>query len=129
MAAYSLAATISQCSPAHLRSLFARSPQNAVAWARALALEGTPAAAQWYRRSAEGGYFRGQYNWASVLLMRQCVDEAVVWLERAAHSGTAAVRAAVFSVAASATDVSAMAALAGRLRAAGFGPGCPQAVD
>jgi TPR repeat protein len=26
------------------------------------------AAARWYRRSAEAGYFRGQYNWATLLL-------------------------------------------------------------
>jgi TPR repeat protein len=231
MAAYSIAGAISQCSPAHLHSLFAQGPRNAVVWARALALEGisaaqvcygrmllegagvpeskpgalmwfrraaaqgdldglnmvgrcldngwgaaldavgaascyaqaaagghawaqynlghlyldgigvtrdlprayrcylaaahqqharamnllgrcceqgwgTPrdpqAAAHWYRRSAEGGYFRGQYNWASILLQCQREDEAVVWLERAARGGTAAMREAVFKLATSA---------------------------
>jgi TPR repeat protein len=57
---------------------------------------GTPkdlaAAAAWYRRSAEGGYFRGQYNWASVLVMRGRAEEAMPWLERAMVTGTQAVR-------------------------------------
>ena len=34
------------------------------------------AAAEWYRRSAEGGYFRGQYNWASLLLKAGRYEEA-----------------------------------------------------
>jgi len=86
---------------------------------------------QWYRRSAEGGYFRGQYNWASVLLKGQREDEAVVWLERAAGAGTATVREAIFKLATSAIGGRALAALAGRLRTAGLGgaEGCPQPVD
>ena len=56
------------------------------------------AAADWYRRSAEGGYFRGQYNWAGMLLKAGRVDEAALWLERAAASGTAAVRRAVMAL-------------------------------
>ncbi len=59
---------------------------------------GTPkdlkAAAGWYRRSAEAGYFRGQYNWASVLVRCGCSDEAVPWLEKAMVAGTLAVREA-----------------------------------
>jgi TPR repeat protein len=53
---------------------------------------GTPrdaaAAARWYRRAAERGYFRGQYNWATVLLHAGRVDEAVIWFECAAGGGT-----------------------------------------
>src|SRR5580698_2974068 len=60
---------------------------------------GTPrnldAAADWYRRSAEAGYFRGQYNWASILLKAGRYEEAARWFERAALSGTAAMRRAV----------------------------------
>lgn len=60
---------------------------------------GTPpdaaAAAAWYQRSAEAGYFRGQYNWATVLLEQQRFQEAAVWFERAAQCGPASMRAAV----------------------------------
>ena len=59
---------------------------------------GTPrnaaAAADWYRRSAEAGYFRGQYNWASLLREAGRIDEAVVWFERAAAGGNQSVRLA-----------------------------------
>jgi uncharacterized protein len=58
----------------------------------------TAAAADWYRRSAQGGYFRGQFNWASVLLKAGQVDEAAVWLERAVAGGTAGVRTAVIDL-------------------------------
>ena len=50
---------------------------------------------QWYRRSAEGGYFRGQYNWATLLIKQRRFDEAALWFERAATGGSAAVRQAV----------------------------------
>jgi TPR repeat protein len=53
------------------------------------------AAAEWYRRSAQGGYFRGQFNWASVLLRAGRCDEAALWFERAVAGGTPAVREAV----------------------------------
>jgi TPR repeat protein len=53
------------------------------------------AAAGWYRRSAHAGYFRGQYNWASVLLKSGHTDAAALWFERAAAGGTPAVRRAV----------------------------------
>lgn len=60
---------------------------------------GTPvdhaAAAECYRQSAHGGYFRGQFNWASVLLGLGRSDEAALWFERAAGTGSAAVRQAV----------------------------------
>jgi uncharacterized protein len=55
-------------------------------------------AADWYRRSAEGGYFRGQYNWASVLLKTGRDEEAAHWFERAVSSGTPAVRHAVLEL-------------------------------
>ena len=55
---------------------------------------GTPrsldAAADWYRRSAEAGYFRGQYNWASLLQKAGRFVEAACWFERAAAGGIAA---------------------------------------
>jgi TPR repeat protein len=57
------------------------------------------AAADWYRRSAEAGYFRGQYNWASILLKCERTEEAALWLERAAASGTPGVREAVNRIA------------------------------
>jgi uncharacterized protein len=60
---------------------------------------GTPrnaaAAAAWYRESAERGYFRGQYNWASVLLKVGRVSEAAHWFELAGSGGSTAVRHAV----------------------------------
>jgi TPR repeat protein len=51
-------------------------------------------ASTWYRRSAEAGYFRGQYNWASILLKCHRTEEAASWLERAAANGSPEVRAA-----------------------------------
>jgi TPR repeat protein len=81
---------------------------------------GTPrdfvAGATWYERSAEAGYFRGQFNWASILLKAHRADEAASWFERAASSGTPAVREAVLQVAALPGSPSPMAALAVRLR-------------
>ena len=55
------------------------------------------AAASWYRRSAEGGYFRGQYNWASILLKEGRWSEAATWFERAAVGGSGVVRQAVIN--------------------------------
>lgn len=52
---------------------------------------GTPdpvAAEDWYRRAAEGGDFRGQFNHASVLVRRGEVEEAAAWFRRAAETGT-----------------------------------------
>ncbi|MDR3389435.1 MAG: tetratricopeptide repeat protein [Rudaea sp.] len=49
----------------------------------------------WYEKSAEGGYFRGQYNWATILVRMNRVEEAVVWLARAATAATPAVRQAI----------------------------------
>jgi len=41
------------------------------------------AARSWYRRSAEAGYFRGQFNWASALAEAGEVDQARAWFEAA----------------------------------------------
>ena len=40
-------------------------------------------ARDWYRRSAEGGYFRGRFNWASVLADDGRIAEAATWFEAA----------------------------------------------
>ncbi len=46
-----------------------------------------PAAARnWYRKSAMGGYFRGAYNYASILASEGCVTGACVWFQRAITS-------------------------------------------
>lgn len=37
----------------------------------------------WYRRSARGGYFRGAFNYASLLLEKSHVRSARLWLARA----------------------------------------------
>jgi len=79
-------------------------------------MQDAEAAADWYRRSAEGGYFRGQYNWATVLLKGGRPDEAVVWLERAATGGTAAVRRAVIELAGRIDAGDALQSLAERLQ-------------
>jgi TPR repeat protein len=55
-------------------------------------------AAEWYRRSAEGGYFRGQFNWASVLLARGQAGEAAAWFERAGTQGSPGVRQAAIDL-------------------------------
>ena len=45
------------------------------------------AARDWYRRSAEGGDFRGQFSHAAVLADAGRIDEAVAWLQRALAGG------------------------------------------
>jgi hypothetical protein len=37
----------------------------------------------WYRRSAKGGYFRGAYNYASLLAESGCIAGARIWFIRA----------------------------------------------
>jgi TPR repeat protein len=80
------------------------------------------AAAEWYRRSAHAGYFRGQYNWATVLLESGLSDEAAGWFERAAAAGTPAVRrsvtALVHEIVSRGGDMSAFQRLAARLNLA-----------
>jgi TPR repeat protein len=57
---------------------------------------GTPrdpkAARDWYRRSAEGGYFRGAYNYATILVREGDTAQARAWLERAASDAPPATR-------------------------------------
>ena len=45
------------------------------------------AARDWYRRSAEGGDFRGQFSYAAVLADAGRIDEAVGWLQQALAGG------------------------------------------
>jgi TPR repeat protein len=53
---------------------------------------GTPrdrqAARTWYRRSARGGYFRGAFNYATILLGEGCIVGARHWLRRAFSAAT-----------------------------------------
>jgi hypothetical protein len=80
------------------------------------------AAADWYRRSAEAGYFRGQYNWASLLLKAGRFEEAAAWFERAAVGGTAAMRRAVVELIARAGAPRALRSLSTRLQAGRLSP-------
>jgi hypothetical protein len=41
------------------------------------------AARNWYRKSAAGGYFRGAYNYASILASEGCLTGARLWFQRA----------------------------------------------
>lgn len=45
------------------------------------------AACEWYRLSAEGGDFRGQFSYAAVLAELGQVEQALVWLHRALAGG------------------------------------------
>ncbi len=56
------------------------------------------AALGWYRRSAESGDFRGQANYASILLQQGGVDEAVRWLKPALTNGSRAFLAHIMPV-------------------------------
>ena len=59
-------------------------------------------AAVWYRRAAEAGDFRGQANYASILLQAGDIDQAVHWLQQAlAHGSPAFMAHIVPSLAAS----------------------------
>ena len=40
----------------------------------------------WYRRSAEGGYFRGAFNYADMIAAEGCIARALHWFERALAS-------------------------------------------
>ncbi|MCY1452976.1 hypothetical protein D9M71_699420 [compost metagenome] len=44
-------------------------------------------AVDWYRRSATGGDFRGQFSYAAVLADEGNVEEALVWLRKALAGG------------------------------------------
>jgi len=43
----------------------------------------TTLARAWYRKSGEGGYFRGAYNYATMLAVEGCLAGATLWFERA----------------------------------------------
>src|SRR4029077_9031744 len=90
---------------------------------------GTPrnldAAADWYRRSAEAGYFRGQYNWASLLLKAGRFEASAVWFERAVVGGTAAMRRAVAELIALARAPRALQNPAARFKAGSLRPAQP----
>jgi TPR repeat protein len=46
------------------------------------------AAEAWYQRSAQGGDFRGQCSYASILTEQGRMEEAVAWLQKAATTAT-----------------------------------------
>lgn len=46
-------------------------------------------AARWYRRGAEAGDCRAQFNWATILAAQGRETEALVWLRRALAAGSA----------------------------------------
>ncbi|MDT7515276.1 tetratricopeptide repeat protein [Rhodoferax mekongensis] len=48
------------------------------------------AALAWFRKGAEGGDFRGQFNYASMLAERGRQEEAMFWLEKVPLTATAA---------------------------------------
>jgi uncharacterized protein len=62
------------------------------------------AAVDWYRESAQCGYFRGQFNYA--LVLAQCGQGAAAadWFWKAAQSGDAAIREAIGAVVRSSAD-------------------------
>ncbi|MFJ4195506.1 tetratricopeptide repeat protein [Pseudomonas sp. NPDC089534] len=47
------------------------------------------AARDWYRRSAEGGDFRGQFSFAALLADEGRIDDALDWLRKALATGNA----------------------------------------
>ncbi len=57
-----------------------------------------PTAFAWYRKSAEGGDFRGQCSYASVFSQQGRMDEALLWLQRAAATATPAYLAHLVTV-------------------------------
>jgi hypothetical protein len=61
-------------------------------------------AAEWYRRSAEAGYFRAQFNYAVLLAELGEGAGAVEWFERALAFGDAGVQQATVQVLAGVTD-------------------------
>jgi TPR repeat protein len=67
-------------------------------------------AADWYRRSAEGGYFRGQYNHASLLIAAGRRDEAVIWFSRAADAAPPESRRLILATCAQRWGIDAQAA-------------------
>jgi TPR repeat protein len=59
---------------------------------------------EWYRLSAEYGYFRGQYNFAAALAERGRMAEAAEWFWKAAARGNADMRETIVAALARAQD-------------------------
>ena len=72
-------------------------------------------AAEWYRRSAESGYFRAQFNYAVLLAELGDGAAAADWFSKALSSGDAGIQQAIARVLAGAAD-GALMALRERLR-------------
>ena len=70
------------------------------------------AAAMWYERSAETGYFRGQFNYAAILAQWGHANAAASWYLQAAASGDRAIRGAIIGVLSNVTDPALTAARA-----------------
>ena len=70
-------------------------------------------ARDWYRRSAEGGYFRGAYNYADMIAADGCIAGALHWFGRALADATEPTRSAM-AAALSSRKESALRALAAR---------------
>jgi TPR repeat protein len=55
------------------------------------------AARHWYRKSAAGGYFRGAYNYATILAAEGCITGALIWFDRAIEQSSGPTRATILS--------------------------------
>jgi hypothetical protein len=55
-------------------------------------------AQDWYRKSADGGYFRGAFNYASMLVSEGCIADAVYWFEKALATAPEPTRSNIVSV-------------------------------
>lgn len=64
----------------------------------------TIAAMDWYGQSAHAGYFRGQYNYATLLAENGLMSEAADWFWQAASAGTIGIRRAIVKALARAQD-------------------------
>ena len=61
-------------------------------------------AAHWYKRSAESGYFRAQFNYAVLLAEQGDSAAAAQWFWKAAASGDAGIRRTIRQVLAGVRD-------------------------
>jgi hypothetical protein len=55
-------------------------------------------AQSWYRKSAEGGYFRGAFNYASMLVSEGRVADAAQWFEKALANAPEPTRGNMISI-------------------------------
>jgi TPR repeat protein len=67
----------------------------------------------WYRRSAEGNYFRGAYNYADMIAAEGCIAGALHWFERALATAPEPTRGTMITTLSSRKE-SALRALAAR---------------